>query len=159
MSKEIERKFLIQELPFEEMQTAKPHRIIQGYLFLEDKKELRVRKLGQQFYLTQKIGNGLVREENEEEISENCFNMMWPFTEGKRLEKLRFSLLLNEHMCEIDVYSGDLSDLMVLEVEFASEIKARSFEAPEFCVKEITEDKRYKNANLALWGKPKAEPA
>ncbi|SMF01413.1 CYTH domain-containing protein [Alteromonadaceae bacterium Bs31] len=154
MNKEIERKYLIKELPFEEMQKAKPRRIIQGYLFLEDNRELRIRKFGQQFFLTQKIGSGLVRDETEEEISEHIFNMMWPFTKGKRLEKLRFTLTLNGHVCEIDVYSGKLANLMVLEVEFSSEEAANNFVAPKFCLKEITEDKRFKNATLAQRGKP-----
>jgi len=154
MAKEIERKFLLNDLPFEELQAAKPHRILQGYLFLEEERELRVRRFGNRFYITQKSGSGLVREENEQEIEESLFDIVWPFTEGKRLEKLRFSLTQEGYHCVVDVYNGNLTDLMVMEVEFETEAQARSYTPPTYVVREITEDKRFKNASLALFGKP-----
>ncbi|WP_075187605.1 CYTH domain-containing protein [Teredinibacter haidensis] len=154
MGLEIERKFLIEELPLEKLCAEKSQNLIQGYLFLEENQEIRLRKKGEQYFLTQKTGNGLVREENEEEISIQVFSMLWPYTEGKRVEKQRFHFEYMTHECEIDVYSGDLADLMVMEVEFENEEAAANFSPPPFCMRDITSDKRFKNACLAKLGKP-----
>lgn len=152
---EIERKFLISELPFEELQGAKPTNLMQGYLVLGENSELRIRKASTRHFLTSKSGSGLVREENEEEISKQAFDIMWPFTENRRVEKLRFTFAYQGYQCEIDIYSGSLADLMVLEVEFSSEEDARAFTPPTFCSREITSDQRFKNATLAKLGVPR----
>lgn len=154
MSVEIERKFLINEVPFEELQSAHSLNIMQGYVVLGEDSELRIRKKGNHYSITRKRGSGLVREESEEVINKDVFNIMWPFTEGRRVEKLRFTFNYKDHQCEIDIYSGELADLMVMEVEFDSEEDANAFVPPAFCTKEITEDKRFKNAILAKLGKP-----
>ena len=154
MTDEIERKFLIQDIPFEELQLAKPSSLMQGYLQLGEGKELRIRQSANHYYITAKYGSGLVRKEIEEEISQAVFNLLWPFTEGKRVEKLRFTFSYHNHHCDIDIYSGELTDLMVMEVEFPTENQAASFTPPAFCVKEITDDSRFKNASLAVYGKP-----
>jgi len=154
MTHEIERKFLLNDIPFQELQSAKKLNIMQGYLLLDKNSELRVRKVGNSYCLTRKSGAGLVREENEQEINEGLFNFLWPLTEGHRVEKLRFAFNYDRHECELDIYSGALSDLIVMEVEFDSTEEANSFQPPHFVKREITEDRRYKNAVLAKFGKP-----
>eukprot|EP01026_Neomeris_dumetosa_P018831 TRINITY_DN17436_c0_g1_i2.p4 TRINITY_DN17436_c0_g1~~TRINITY_DN17436_c0_g1_i2.p4 ORF type:complete len:158 (+),score=16.17 TRINITY_DN17436_c0_g1_i2:643-1116(+) len=154
MAHEIERKFLLDDIPFHELQNARKLNIMQGYLMLDEKSELRVRKIGNKYCITRKSGSGMVREESEQEINEGLFNFLWPLTEGKRVEKLRFAFEYDHHICELDIYSGTLSDLMVMEVEFDSEEDAKGFHPPPFVKREITEDQRYKNAILARFGKP-----
>ncbi len=154
MAQEIERKFLLHDIPFHELQSAKKLDIMQGYLFLNERSELRVRKSGNKYCITHKRGSGLVREESEQEINEGLFNFLWPLTEGQRVEKLRFEFNYNQHECELDIYAGSLTDLMVMEVEFDSEEDAKRFHPPSFVKREITEDRRYKNSVLAKFGKP-----
>ena len=154
MAEEIERKFLVNNFPVDLVQHSESQRVNQGYLFHEKHAELRVRQKGNRFFLTKKSGSGLVRDEEELEISEEVFNLLWPFTHGKRINKVRYSIDIEGKTVEIDDFSGDLEPLTILEVEFNSEQLAHAYTPPKFVEREITEDSRYKNANLALNGKP-----
>jgi len=146
---EIERKFLIDTLPEGIFEGVSLQVISQGYLFIEGKNELRVRKIGDEHLLTQKMGSGLVREETEEPISQNIFNILWPFTQSKRVEKKRYRVIINNQACDIDVYTGALDGLTVLEAEFPNEAAAHQFSPPPFCIREITTDHHFKNSQLA----------
>jgi CYTH domain-containing protein len=50
---------------------------------------------------------------------------------------------------EVDVFGGALAPLVLAEVEFESEDAADRFDAPAWMGREVTEDARYKNRNLA----------
>jgi len=154
MSKEIERKFLVSELP--DLNEAKKAVVRQGYLTApEDSTELRLRQKNDSFFLTLKGSGGLVRVEREAEISEQQFETFWPETEGRRVEKERFTGRLPGGLSfELDVFRGDLSPLRLVEVEFASETDAHEFVPPEWFGVDVTEDKRYKNKNMAINGIP-----
>ncbi len=154
MAHEIERKFLVNNLPSE--LDRHPHsEIIQGYLMITDNDvEIRVRKKGGRYYHTVKSGTGLVRKEVEKEITEAEFLEHWPETQGKRVLKVRYDIDYEEFLIELDIYSGDLAGLVVAEVEFDSKEQSSHFEPPEWFGEEVTLDERYKNKNLALNGKP-----
>lgn len=155
MSLEIERRFVLDELPEAWRQQAKPIAIKQGYLIIEDKRELRLRKKGNRHLMTVKYGTGLMRDEQEEEINATLFDMLWPLTEGKRLEKTRYSMWVGDDLFEADVFEGDLAPLLMLEVEFATETDANNFTPPDFGCRDVTDDPRYKNASLATSGYPR----
>lgn len=154
MPQEIERKFLLGDLPKELIGDSLPMAIKQGYLVLGQQCELRVRMLDGRYYFTSKRGQGMVREEQEQEIDQVIFDLVWPFTETKRIEKSRYSIQRNNMVYDVDVYSGDLQGLMVMEVEFSSVEEAQQFSIPPYCAAEVTDDPRYKNAALALKGRP-----
>lgn len=151
---EIERKFLVSRLPQGLLKNVSATRIRQGYLLIEDERELRLRQRGAQFWLTEKQGKGLKRVEQEVALDEIAFKMLWPLTAGRRLEKTRHLLRYDEHCLEIDIFSGDLGSLMLLEVEFTSVAASRSFRLPAYVTREVTDDPAYKNARLALCGLP-----
>ena len=154
MSQEIERKFLVKELPAD-LENYLHNEIIQGYLIVTDNYiEVRIRKKGDKYFETVKAGSGLVRKESEKEITKEVFWDHWPLTEGKRVEKVRYDIEYEDVLIELDIYSGDLEGLVVAEVEFASEEESVSFVPPSWFGKEVTHDERYKNKNLALHGKP-----
>lgn len=154
MAVEIERKFLVTELPTEELQYARTEDIQQGYLLREETRELRVRRKGDQCFLTEKKGAGLSREEHEIGITEAMFLALWPLTGGCQLEKARTTFDLQGQTLELDIYRGSLEPLMVLEAEFSTEEDAMKWSAPWFAGAEVTGDKRYKNAQLAVDGIP-----
>lgn len=157
MAHEIERKFLVKELP-PEIDRYPHSEIIQGYLMItENDVEVRVRKRGGRCTHSVKSGAGLVRKEAEKEITEDEFNEHWPETKGKRVEKVRYDIEYEDHLIELDIYSGALSGLIVAEVEFESEDESSHFEPPVWFGEEVTLDERYKNKNLALYGKPKTQ--
>lgn len=154
MAIEIERKFLVEELPVTELQNAIVDEIQQGYLIREADREVRIRRKGELFFLTEKKGAGLSRDEHDILINEHIFNALWPMTKGMQLEKARSTFMLDGYQLELDVYHGTLQPLMVLETEFASEEEAFAWSPPAFAGVEVTGDKRYKNAQLAKTGKP-----
>lgn len=154
MAIEIERKFLVEELPVSELQHAVVEQIQQGYLIRESEREVRIRRKGEHCYLTEKKGSGLIREEHEIHITDAMFKALWPLTEGMQLEKTRTTFMHKDQALELDVYQGALQPLMVLETEFSSEEQALAWSPPWFAGAEVTGDKRYKNAQLAKAGKP-----
>lgn len=154
MPQEIERKFLLRSLPQQVLGSAAPVRIRQGYLVLEGEVELRIRHSEDDYYISSKHGSGLVREEDGRQIDKDLFEFLWPFTEKRRVEKDRYTVSNNGFTLEFDYYVGSLAGLVVLEVEFASVADADAFTMPDYCLQDITNDRRYKNAILAEQGRP-----
>jgi adenylate cyclase len=152
---EIERKFLVPELP-PDLERWPATRIEQGYLAIGgDGTEVRVRRRGGDAVLTVKGGGGRSRVEEEFPIDDERFARLWPLTQGRRLEKTRHVIATHEGLnIEVDVYSGALSGLLVAEVEFGTEEGADAFEPPAWFGREVTDDARFKNQRLASEGAP-----
>jgi CYTH domain-containing protein len=152
---ELERKFLVAELP-DDLERYPHSRIVQGYLFIgADGAEVRVRRRDQNAFLTVKQGSGLVRREEEIDISGLQFDRLWPLTDGRRVEKTRHLISRPDGLViELDVYEGALAGLFVAEVEFQSTAAAQRFTPPDWFVREVTDDDAYKNRRLAVDGLP-----
>ena len=148
-NREIERKFLVRKLP--EQLAGFPHaKISQGYLVsLDDGLQVRLRKSNERYSLTYKRGVGNVREEREVELTPIQFDALWPATEGRRLEKIRYDIPLENRVVEIDVYGGRHNGLVVAEVEFDDEESAKNFQPPDWLGDDVTGDPRYSNQLLA----------
>lgn len=146
---EIERKFLVRELPPD--LTSYPHNeISQGYLVsLDDGTQVRLRKSGERYLLTFKRGTGSVREEREVQLTAQQFDALWPATAGKRLTKTRYEIPLGERLIEIDLYHNRHEGLVVAEVEFDDEESAKNFQPPDWLGDDVTGDPRYSNQLLA----------
>ena len=148
-NQEIERKFLLKELPphFEKL-TGVP--IQQGYLAIEaGGNQVRLRKMGETVFLTAKRGEELVRAEHEIELSPLQFAALWPLTAGRRLTKKRYKMPYAGQTIEIDVYGGKNSGLVVVEVEFGSEEEAHAFVPPDWFAQDVSDRPEYSNRNLA----------
>lgn len=157
VSKEIERKFLVESLP--ENLDLYPHQEInQGYIAVtEDGTEIRLRKMGEEYFQTIKSGSGEIRNETEIKITKEQFDALWHITEGKRLEKIRYHIPYGEQIIELDVYRGPLDGFISAEVEFPSSEAGEQFTPPEWFGKDVTKDQRYKNQSIALNGLPERE--
>jgi len=154
MADEIELKFLVKQMP-DRLSDYETHRIRQGYVSLgEDGTEVRLREKDSKFFLTVKSGGNLERYEVEIGIGRKDFHALWPFTEGRRIEKLRYDIPHGQHLIELDVYSGKLEGLVTAEIEFESAEAAAAFTPPGWIGRDITRDKRYKNKNLSRNGLP-----
>lgn len=153
---EIERKFFFVEMPPVDEISEIGVEIIQGYLFTEDG-EVRVRQKGISFFLTVKGEGDLSRNEWESPIPEWVFKTLWPKTEGRRIEKTRYSIYYQGLTLEVDEYYGRLEGLFTLECEFPIEEAAYEFILPAWAVSavDVTDDPAYKNKNLAVHGLPK----
>jgi CYTH domain-containing protein len=150
---EIERKFLVcVRPPFVTSGTSA--RLRQGYLVECSDGETRIRDADGVLTLTVKSVGGLSRSEHEIGITTAQFDMLWPATVGRRVQKRRYRVPLDGLMAEVDVYEEGLAGLEVVEVEFTSEAEAAAFAPPEWFGRELTDDPHYRNAALALRGLP-----
>jgi adenylate cyclase len=152
---EIERKFRLPERPGW-LGDHDSQRIEQGYLAIEDGDgaEVRLRRKGSDTLLTVKRGSGRTRDEEEIEVTEQQFEALWPLTEGRRLAKVRYLVPHDTSTIEVDVFEGDLGELVTGEVEFESEAASDEFEPPHWLGEEVTGDPRYANETLAVDGPP-----
>ena len=149
---EIEKKFLINKLPFD-IAVFPCEKIMQGYISISpDGTEVRLRKRDKKFFLTVKSAGEIKRKEVEIEISDKQFEKLWLFTKGKRIIKTRYNIPYSNYLIEVDFYNGDLQGFMVAEVEFNNEEDLDNFRPPEWFGKDVSKDNKYKNKNLALYG-------
>lgn len=155
MAVEIERKFRVARMP--DLSGARAVPIRQGYLTLPtDSVDLRLRAKGDKRLLTLKRGGaGLAREERETLIDAQAFDTLWPATEGRRIEKTRWTGTLPcGTTFELDVFEGRHAPLVLVEVEFDDLDAARAFIPPDWFGADVTEDAAYGNRVMALDGPP-----
>ena len=150
---EIERKFLVAELP-QEAAGWRWTPVRQGYLALEEGVEVRLRVKGGRCFETVKTGSGLVRGELEVELEAAQLEALWPATEGRRLEKERAEVPWGGVVLEVDRYAGVHAGLLVAEVELPTVEAAAAFVPPPWFGAEVTGDARYANRRLAVDGWP-----
>jgi CYTH domain-containing protein len=154
VASEIERKFLVPTVPGS-LELGSGARLRQGYLAIDGAVEVRLRRSEQGSVLTLKVGTGLARTEVELDVTEAEADELWPSTEGRRIEKVRHRVALDSgEALDLDVYEGALQGLVTAEVEFADAAAATAFVAPEWCARELTGDRAWSNALLALHGRP-----
>lgn len=156
MTMEIERKFLMPDVP-PSSRLGVGVRLRQGYLAEEDSVEVRVRITTDTATLTVKSGSGISRVEVEVGIPLEQAEALWPHTVGRRVEKTRYRVALDEpptHVAEVDVYTGPLAGLCVAEVEFGSDEDAKAFVPPAWFGREVTTEPGWNNAALARSGRP-----
>lgn len=156
MALEVERKFLVEELP--ELNEEQHHcvRIEQGYLAIEpDGTEVRLRNNDNyDFELTVKTTGDLVREEITASLHALDFRNLWRATEGRRVIKDRWRIPLDEeNKAELDLFHGTLQGLAIVEVEFETVSESEDFTPPNWFGQEVTRHGFFKNKNLALLDK------
>jgi adenylate cyclase len=153
MATEIERKFLLTEIP-PTLRFARGEAIKQGYLALDGDTEVRLRTGSKPPRLTIKSGGGEVRTEVELPVEGRDAQALWDLTEGRRIEKTRRVMRVGDVEAEVDEYAGDLRGLAVVEVEFPDEEAARAFQPPPWFGRELTGETAYANRSLACDGLP-----
>lgn len=161
---EIEKKYLLDfaKIPykFEEVETHYVH-LDQSYITFSP--EIRLRKVNYvwlnriRYLMTIKsdLGKSLLsRGEIDIPISKTLYHLLYPLHRGTTIKKTRYDFGVDGHTYEIDDFHDQLDGLSVLEVEFDSEEEALNFVPPHWVIKDVTEDKRYKNASLSKHGLP-----
>ncbi|MBO5955087.1 MAG: AAA family ATPase [Clostridia bacterium] len=155
---EIERKFLIKYPDLNKLNefAHKKVEIIQTYLESSPDQELRLRQRGdgKSFVYTKtrkwKV-NDLKRVEFESRISKEEYLslLMDADTDIHQIRKTRYCVVYNNQYIEIDIYPFS-KDKAILEIELNEE--SQDCNLPSFieAVKEVTDDDKYKNINLAM---------
>jgi CYTH domain-containing protein len=145
---EIERKFLVKKDLWEKVAKPEGTKIIQGYLFSDEDKTIRVRIHGYIAFLTIKGKTiGFSRPEFEYEIPIDEAMLILNEMTGNKIEKSRFEILHQEKLWEVDVFEGRNKGLILAEIELQSENEI--FHFPGWIGDEVTSDKRYYNAYLS----------
>ncbi len=149
MAIEIERKFLVKNDAWRS-QVLSESKLIQGYLARGQGTGATIRVRigeGRAILNIKGVSKGLTRSEFEYEI---------PLQEGEEIvrevaiqpsiEKTRYHVRSGGHTWDLDVFEGENAGLVIAEIELQSEEEA--FEMPEWAGEEVTDDRRYSNANL-----------
>lgn len=159
-SLEIERVFLLSRLP-DLPAGALKYSLIQGYLpkvtsvDSENPIEGRLRQTtksdGSIIYThTIKRGLGLIRQENEREISPQEFNKHWPRTEGRRLTKTRYFVTDDDQLWAVDDFQG--LEVVMAEIELPT--PNTQITIPDWLkaclIREVTEETAYRSYHLAI---------
>lgn len=144
---EIERKYLITQLPFDpEEYSCKI--IQQGYLCTNP--VVRVRRSNERYILTYKGEGLMVREEYNLPLTRESYEHLLQKADGNIISKKRYLIPYNDTLTiELDIFEGDLAPLMLAEVEFETEDDANSFTPPEWFGRDVTFEKTYHNSNLS----------
>ncbi len=155
---EIEKKWLVDvdAIPYN-LKNADIEHIEQTYICFSP--EIRVRRIndGQRYTFAVKTGiteDGMIRNELEEEIKKEEYESMVVKQEGNTINKTRYQIFDDGYVYAIDIFSGDLTGLAYLEVEFKNKEDATNFQTPSWVKKDVTADLNYKNGHLARFGIP-----
>ncbi len=150
-AREIEHTYLLTGLP-PELREAGSVEIHQGWLpgtALQERLRAVCGPDGEHYYRCVKAGPGLERLELEEETTKDLFEVLWPLTDGKRVDKRRYQRLEGNLTWDVDEYRD--RDLILAEVEVPAARKRVPLPAwlRPLVVREVTGDPQYLNVNLA----------
>ncbi|MNU26983.1 hypothetical protein D3C71_153680 [compost metagenome] len=161
MAKEIERKFLVREeilIPILQDEKILRTKISQFYLVATPDVAVRLRKSpdsGEPVVLAVKHGGNLIStNEHEFPVPFESYDERLSDRVGHEIVKTRHYVWHGDREWEVDVFEGELDGLIVAELE--CDDAADVTDLPEWAGDEVTFDKRYKNAVLALKGLPGA---
>ena len=143
---EIERKFLLKELP-EHLNSYLCRHLEQGYLCTNP--VVRIRKDNDSYELTYKGKGTMIREEYNLPLTKEAYEHLKEKIDGRLITKTRYMIPFECYTIELDVFEGDLAPLILAEVEFPSEEAANAFVAPDWFAEDVTFSKLYHNSYLS----------
>lgn len=120
----------------------------QGYLSVDPERVVRIRREGDQAWITIKgrMG-GITRPEFEYPIPSGDADELLRLAPFPPVEKIRHRVIVEGTLWEVDEFLGANQGLLLAEVELRSEDE--SFSRPEWLGQEVTHDRRYYNSQLA----------
>lgn len=149
MPLEIEKKYLVNKEKWNETDKTKGQFFRQGYLLADPNKTIRVRVTDTKSYLTIKgLSVGATRPEFEYEIPKDEAEQLLDMFAISDLTKIRYKVLFNDKLWEVDEFLGDNLGLIVAEIELQS--KNETFDLPNWAENEVTGEAKYYNSNLSI---------
>lgn len=148
MALEIERKFRVISDGWKPL-AVRSRRLRQAYLAKNEALSLRVRiDGGEAAVLTIKSADsGMSRQEYEYSIPVADAEELMQRCEGVVICKTRHIVPLGDVQWEVDVFEGENAGLVIAEVEL--DRPDQPLQCPEWLGEEVTEDRRFYNAELA----------
>ncbi|MEI6755837.1 MAG: hypothetical protein WCK80_02395 [bacterium] len=141
---ELELTYLASALPTE-IATVQPKRLVDVYIPESgvDHARLRLRKKGEKFEATKKIplveGDASAHTEMTIPLDEAEFSALIQVS-NKRVVKDRYNVVIEGSPAEVDVFREELSGLVLIDFEFASETEKVNFKQPEICLADVTQE-------------------
>lgn len=146
---EIERKFLVSGEGWRTVPGAEACRVVQGYLCADPERTVRVRRMGDEGFLTAKgPTEGFTRTEVEFPIGLAEVEVLLGMCLPGVIDKTRHRVEHAGFIWEVDEFHGLNAGLVVAEIELPAEDTV--FELPEWIGQEVTGDFRYANSQLAV---------
>jgi len=146
MPLEIERKFLVDTRKWKP--TVEGTRLVQAYLSIDPNPTVRVRIARKKAFLTIKgRTKSISRPEFEYEIPVDEAQEMMKMAISNPVEKIRYKIMHEGFLWEVDVFSGKNEGLVVAELELESENQV--FPRPYWLLEEVSGDRRYYNSYLS----------
>jgi len=144
---EIERKFLIKQLP--DNLTDYPFQTLeQAYLCTEP--VVRIRRSDNTYMLTYKSKGLMSREEYNLPLTAQSYAHLKKKADGNIIQKKRYQIPLEGSLTiELDLFELPFQDLILAEVEFSSEEQANAFLPPDWFGEEVTWSTEYHNSTLS----------
>lgn len=144
---EIERKFLVTELPAN-LDSYNSYIIEQGYLCTEP--VVRIRRQDDTYILTYKSKGLLSREEYNLPLTQEAYLHLREKTDGILLSKTRYLIPQGQELTiELDVFQAPYEGLVLAEVEFPDEAAANAYKPPQWFGEEVTYSTKYHNSTLS----------
>ena len=143
---EIERKYLIDQIPFD-LSEYPSRKIEQGYLCTEP--VVRIRRQDEEYYLTYKSKGLMIREEYNLPLTEDAYFHLREKIDGRLISKRRYLIPLDPYTIELDVFHSPKDNLILAEVEFPSEEDALTFTPPDWFGEDVTNSSLYHNSRLS----------
>ena len=146
MPLEIERKFLVDTRKWKP--TDGGTRLVQAYLSIDPNPTVRARIAGEKAFLTIKGRTETIsRPEFEYEIPVDDAQEMMKLAISNPVEKIRYEIMHEGFLWEIDIFSGKNEGLVIAELELESENQV--FPRPNWLLDEVSDDRRYYNSYLS----------
>lgn len=147
MAIEIEKKFLVINNDWQKL-SQKNISQIQGYFSTNDSCSIRIRISGNEAHLNIKSATlGIIRSEYDYPVPLNdAKEMLQSLCIKPLIEKTRYYVPIDNHLWEIDVFSGENEGLVVAEIELESENE--TINLPAWIGEEVSDDPRYYNVCL-----------
>lgn len=156
MGTEIERRFLVKDDTWR--QGASATYLKQGFLSTDKDRVVRVRIFGDVGTLTIK---GLTQNNTKKEFeytipAQEALELLDLLCLKPLIEKHRFRIMFDGFVWEVDVFAGENQGLVVAEIEL--DRTDQPFAKPLWLGREVSDDPRYFNSNLARnpycqWGR------
>ena len=151
----LQKRFLLKECP--SLKGLKGELIMQAFLEVGEN-ERRVRESDGKYFYTEKQGTGLERSMQTKQISCSDYLIKMSKRVGDIITKVRYHIpVKNGFVVKVDVYKGAHAGLVLAEVDFDDYYALTRFIRPDWIGEDVTKDRRYMNANLALYGLPKED--
>jgi len=160
----VEKKYLLNDRVNALLKSHKltKQNISQFYTKIKICKEVRYRKIDDTFFKTIRTGSEVRENIVNKAITRKDYLQAKEKKVGKVLKKERFTLTDAFANFAIDRYKKHLHNIDILEVSFKNLEEAEAFNIPDsfkrYVQKEVSDDDRYRNKNLALLGNPKKRP-